>query len=218
MNDNRKLKTYVILGGVVTLPGILWYIFSFLGNAASILGFVPSILGFVSGDEPVAVNTTYITQQQSPDVELRDASFQSTTMEVRKFVIFDTMAAHSEFKAVISNNSNKELTNCSLNYEYTLEGSPEGQFFYATKAILSSAYYKLSDDDRYYLKIGHVRPLSLPVEAHRFSLASDTDKEMSFTTEPFMSLPEAIRFYVSCDQKRSKKVVINKKNMIYRQG
>lgn len=166
----------------------------------------------------MVVNNTHIIQPQSPDVELRDASFQSTTMEVRKFVIFNTMAAHSEFKTVISNNSNKELTNCALNYEYTLEGTPEGQFFNATKAILSSAYYKLSDDIRYDFKTGHVMPLSLPAEAHRFSLASDTDKEMSFVTEPFMSLPEAIQFYVSCDQKRSEKVVINKKNMIYRQG
>ncbi|KOO06994.1 hypothetical protein [Vibrio hepatarius] len=187
-------------------------------SAYGFLGDTASIAGFSSSDEPIVVKNTHITQQQLPDVELRSTSFHSTTMEVRKLVIFDTMAAHSEFKAVISNNSNIELTNCALNYEYTLEGAPEGQFFYATKAILSSAYYKLSDDDRYNFKIGHVRPLSLPVEAHRFSLESNTDKEMSFTTEPFMSLPEAIRFYVSCDQKISENVVINKKNMIYRQG
>ncbi|HHY0525291.1 TPA: hypothetical protein ACVU4L_001946 [Vibrio parahaemolyticus] len=215
MNGNRKIKKYFILGSVVTLPGILWLGFNFLGNAASIVGAISASL---EDDEPVAVSNTYIIQQQSPDVELRDTSFLSTTMEVRKFVILDTMAARSELKAVISNNSNIELTNCALNYEYTLDGAPEGQYFNTTKAILSSAYYKLSDDDRYDFKTGHVRPLSLPTEAHSFSLTSDTDKEMTFVTEPFVTLPEAIRFYVSCDQKRSEKVVINKKDMIYRQG
>ncbi|HAS6087955.1 TPA: hypothetical protein I7120_23030 [Vibrio vulnificus] len=174
---------------------------------------VPIYQEFIKKEETQPTKVVNITQERALDLEMRDSSYQISIDDAQKG-IFVVPGAFAVFRSVIANNSDQNLTSCVLKYDYQFENYNEEVYYNRTKAMLKDKYYTLPKEDRFEVRVGGYYYLNKPDDVFTFDLNKKTDKEMSFVTEAFFSSPKAIRFFVSCDQKISNKVVFNKDDTI----
>ncbi|KAB0287056.1 hypothetical protein F2P58_20725 [Vibrio fortis] len=192
-----KAKAWALVGAIATLCSI----------------FVPIYQEFIKKEDKEPTKVVNITQERALDLEIRDSSYQISIDDAQKG-LFVVPGALAEFRSVIANNSEQDLTSCVLKYDYQFENYNEGVYYNRTKAMLKDKYYDLPKEDRFEVRAGGYYYLNKPDEVFTFDLAKKTDTEMSFVTEAFFSSPKAIRFYVTCDKKISNKVVFNKDDTI----
>ncbi|MFC1507831.1 hypothetical protein ACFL5R_01165 [Pseudomonadota bacterium] len=175
--------------------------------------FFPLYQEFIKVEQTQPTKVVNITQERVLDLEVRDSSYQISIDDAQKG-IFVVPGAFAVFRAVISNNSDQDLTSCVLKYDYQFESYNEGIYYNRTKAMLKDKYYDLPKEERFEVRVGGYYYLNKSDDVFLFDLRKKTDKEISFVTEAFFSSPRAIRFFVSCDQKISNKVVFNKEDTI----